>query len=168
MNTLQFFVAGIPAPAGSKKAFALRKGGAFTGRTIVTDACKRTKPWQSDVKHVVSSSYTGPVLEGPLRVTFTFQLHRPKGHYGSGKNSEMVKASAPEHPCVMPDVLKLARAVEDALTGIVWRDDAQIVQEILAKEYVSAGQKTGVWITVVEPEKTVFQNPPQSVMAHAS
>ena len=33
----------------------------------------------------------------------------------------------------MPDVLKLARGVEDALTGIVWRDDAQIVNESLNK-----------------------------------
>jgi Holliday junction resolvase RusA-like endonuclease len=34
-----------------------------------------------------------------------------------------------------PDVLKLARAAEDALTGIVWRDDSQIVHETLAKVY---------------------------------
>jgi predicted short-subunit dehydrogenase-like oxidoreductase (DUF2520 family) len=34
-------------------------------------------------------------------------------------------------------VLKLARGVEDALTGIVWRDDAQIVVEHLEKRYGS-------------------------------
>lgn len=37
----------------------------------------------------------------------------------------------------MPDVLKLARGVEDALTGIVWRDDAQIVNESLSKVVVA-------------------------------
>jgi Holliday junction resolvase RusA-like endonuclease len=36
---------------------------------------------------------------------------------------------------VKPDVLKLARAVEDALTGILYRDDAQIVTEVLRKRY---------------------------------
>ena len=32
-------------------------------------------------------------------------------------------------------LLKLTRAVEDALTGLVWRDDAQVVDEVLSKRY---------------------------------
>jgi len=32
-------------------------------------------------------------------------------------------------------VLKLARAVEDALTGVIWADDAQIVDEVIRKRY---------------------------------
>lgn len=36
-------------------------------------------------------------------------------------------------PATRPDVLKLARCAEDSLTGIVWRDDAQIVEEHLFK-----------------------------------
>jgi Holliday junction resolvase RusA-like endonuclease len=44
-------------------------------------------------------------------------------------------------------VLKLARAVEDALTGVVWRDDAEIVAEGLAKLY---GTPERVEISITE------------------
>lgn len=151
MTPLEFFVPGTPAPAGSKRAFVL-KGGANAGRAIIVDANKNAKPWQSDVKHIVANNYFGEVLRCPLRVTFTFFVHRPKGHYGSGKNADSVKASAPNFPAGKPDVLKLARAVEDALSGIVWVDDAQIVQEILAKEYAYNGKASGVRILVEEPQ----------------
>ena len=46
-------------------------------------------------------------------------------------------------------MLKLARAVEDALTGIVWRDDAQIVDEQLSKVY---GEPARVEVDVAELE----------------
>ena len=32
-------------------------------------------------------------------------------------------------------MLKLARAVEDAMSGVVYRDDAQVVTEVLRKRY---------------------------------
>jgi Holliday junction resolvase RusA-like endonuclease len=47
----------------------------------------------------------------------------------------LLKGSAPEWPVARPDALKLARAAEDALTGIVWADDAQIVVERLGKVF---------------------------------
>ena len=34
-----------------------------------------------------------------------------------------------------PDATKLVRAVEDALTGLVWRDDAQVVIQTVRKRY---------------------------------
>ena len=56
---------------------------------------------------------------------------RPKGHFGK----RGLLPSAPIAPIVKPDLLKLARAVEDALSGLVYKDDAQIVREILDKHY---------------------------------
>lgn len=153
---IEFFVPGTPAPAGSKKAFVLKRGGAYTGRAIVTDDCKRSKPWQSEVKAVALNVWHWPVrkpdtlMTGPLRVTFTFRVRRPQGHFGSGKNAGVVKDSAPKYPAVKPDVLKLARCVEDALTNVIYADDAQIVQEIITKEYAAADQPTGVNIRIEE------------------
>jgi Holliday junction resolvase RusA-like endonuclease len=34
--------------------------------------------------------------------------------------------------------LKLARAAEDALTQVIWRDDSQIVSEVLLKVYADS------------------------------
>jgi Holliday junction resolvase RusA-like endonuclease len=59
----------------------------------------------------------------------------------------VLKASAPIAPPVKPDVLKLARAVEDAMSGIIYKDDAQIVTERLCDRY---GILPGVAIQVEE------------------
>lgn len=143
---LSFTVLGKPQPAGSKRAFAIRKGGVPTGQIAVTDANAKSKPWQQQVKlaarEAVASSpaalqwtSTGPVLEGPLSFSMTFYTSRPKSHYGTGKNAGRLKDSAPALPTSKPDVTKLVRGVEDALTGVVWRDDSQVTDQSACKRY---------------------------------
>jgi len=39
------------------------------------------------------------------------------------------------HPVVKPDVDKLARALLDALTGVAYGDDAQVVEMHVCKTY---------------------------------
>lgn len=128
---IEFFVPGIPKPGGSKRAFRNRK----TGGIIITEDCKGNKDWRACVKMFARESYSGPPLNGPLKVWATFYMPRPKGHYGTGKNEGTLKPSAPEYPTTTPDATKLWRSTEDALTGILWRDDAQIVTQIISKEY---------------------------------
>jgi Holliday junction resolvase RusA-like endonuclease len=142
---IRIFIPGIPGTAGSKKGFVNPK----TGRVIVTDSSgKKGKTWRSDVQVYASQVMGGrPPLSVALDVTFTFILPRPKGHFGSGKNSGTVKASAPRYPETRPDALKMARAAEDALTGICYRDDSLIVDEHLYKRYSDEG-KAGCWITI--------------------
>jgi Holliday junction resolvase RusA-like endonuclease len=79
-----------------------------------------------------------------------FIMPRPKGHYRSGKHAGEVKDGAPPYPAVKPDAGKLARGTEDALTGIVWRDDSQIVTEVLTKRY---GPQAGCRIRVREEKQ---------------
>jgi Holliday junction resolvase RusA-like endonuclease len=149
MKTLSFYVHGKPQPAGSKRAFVL-KGGANKGRAIITDANPKARDWKIDVQHgarLATSDWDGNLLDGPLKVAFTFFLLRPKGHYRTGKNAHLLREDAPEMPTSKPDVLKLARGTEDALTGLVWRDDAQITTELLQKRY---GTSEGVQIHITE------------------
>jgi Holliday junction resolvase RusA-like endonuclease len=73
-------------------------------------------------------------MEGPLKVSLRFGLLRPKGHFGK----RGLKPSAPQYPTVKPDVIKLARCVEDALNGLAWKDDSQIVFEELGKVYAGS------------------------------
>lgn len=130
---IAFTVLGEAAPAGSKRAFR----NPHSGQINVVDASKRQKPWQAEVKAAAVEQYDGGLIDGALVLTLTFYRPRPRSHYGSGRNSAILKLSAPPYPTTRPDVLKLARAVEDALTGVVWRDDAQIVEEHLRKRYGS-------------------------------
>jgi Holliday junction resolvase RusA-like endonuclease len=135
-GAIRFFVPGIPRTAGSKRGFVNPRN----GRVIITEDNKRSKDWRASVALVASDLIRIP-LEGPLSVTFEFQFMRPKGHYGS----KGLRSSAPLHPAVRPDLLKVARSTEDAMSGIAYRDDAQIVHETLIKRY---GEQAGAWITI--------------------
>ncbi len=117
-------VYGTPEPAGSKR---------WVGRVV--DANPRAKGWQANVARAAAEQYTGELLDGPLAVEMIFYRVRPRGHFGTGRNAHRVKPSAPIAPVSRPDALKLARAVEDALEGVVYRNDAQIVEESLAKRW---------------------------------
>ena len=144
MKPITITVLGLPKPAGSKRAFVLRgRDGSIRTRANgspivnVTDDCKKSKSWKEQVSQAAYEQTIGDPLSGALLVTMTFIMPRPKGHYGSGKNANTLKASAPNHPTVKPDVLKLARAAEDALTGIIYKDDAQTVELLVRKRYGS-------------------------------
>ena len=147
MTAVKFTVHGKPQPAGSKRGFYNAKA----KRVIITDDAKQSRPWKALVSDAAVQAmdaltggrfdFEGSLLDGPLMVTLLFYVPRPKGHYGT----KGVRPSAPDYPAVKPDVLKLARAVEDAMSGIVYRDDAQIVCELLEKHY---GEPARVEVTV--------------------
>ena len=129
--TFYLVVYGTPAPAGSKRALPL--GGKFGGRPIVVDANTRAKPWKNQIAQAAGEKMAGKELfRCALTVQFVFFVRRPKAHYNS---KGWLKDSAPKYPAKKPDLLKLSRAVEDALSGIVYADDAQIVFETLLKCY---------------------------------
>jgi Holliday junction resolvase RusA-like endonuclease len=128
---LRFVVFGEAKSAGSKRAFRHP----HSGRIILTESVKGSKNWQGQVAAAAAEAHAGALLDGPLRVWLTFYRPRPRSHYGSGRNAGTVKSSAPRFPHTRPDVLKLARGVEDACTGIVWTDDARIVSEIIDKRW---------------------------------
>ena len=127
---IAFHVPVKPQPGGSKRGFPLKLGGGKM-RMVITDANAKAKPWQAAVRAEAMLAYRGELLRGPVRLTLTFCLTRPKGHFGM----RGLKPSAPAHHIVKPDALKLARAVEDSLAGILFHDDSQIVEEHLSKVY---------------------------------
>ena len=143
---LLFEVLGLPQPAGSKRAFPFQKKGGGIG-VAVTDANPKSREWKNLVADAaVDACQLDGLLEGPIVLHLAFELPRPTGHFGK----RGLRASARPFPSVKPDLLKLARAVEDALTGVLWRDDAQIVEEVLTKRY---GERAKLTVIVEEKEK---------------
>lgn len=107
---------GTPAPQGSKR---------HVGRGIMVESSKKVAPWREDVKQAALAlrEAGAPPLDGPIAVRMIVTLARP--------------ASAPKrrrHPDTTPDLSKLARSTEDALTGVLWADDSRVVEYVrLAK-----------------------------------
>jgi Holliday junction resolvase RusA-like endonuclease len=58
------------------------------------------------------------------------------------------------YPTNPPDATKLLRSTEDALTGIVWKDDKLIVDQLVSKNYQRPGIYPGAKITVSVFERT--------------
>lgn len=108
---------GTPGPQGSKTVFP---GGG------TRESSKKVKPWRQDVKEEgLKVKEAGAVcLDGPIAVRMVFTLHRPKS-----------ATKARRWPSTYPDVSKLARSTEDAITSAgLWADDARVVEYVrLAK-----------------------------------
>ena len=120
---LEVRVYGFPVAQGRPRAFKMRG----TGQIRVYDPAK-SKSWKQDVKTQVLQKLAftsdGGLAEGPLEVYLGFKLPRPK--------------SAPKrrlYPDRKPDLSNMTKAIEDALKGVVYRDDSQIVRMVLEKDY---------------------------------
>jgi Holliday junction resolvase RusA-like endonuclease len=107
------------------------------GRAVVDAHQKQLELWRWILAKEVRRVHVGPPAAKPMAVALAVELTfpRPKGHFGTGRRAGRLKPSAPERPIVKPDLLKVVRGVEDALTGIVYADDSQIVAHDLDKTY---------------------------------
>jgi Holliday junction resolvase RusA-like endonuclease len=102
-----FYAIGEPAPQGSKR---------HVGRGVMIESSKRVRPWREAV--AAAAFGAGECLDGPLAVAMIFTLRRPK----SARRIDTA-------PFRTPDLSKLARAVEDAITDVgLWADDARVAE----------------------------------------
>ena len=138
----RFFVRGVPVPQGSLRSFAH----AQTGK-VVTPQSSKVLVWRDEIAHQAAKHFTEP-LTGPVIVELVFWMPRPKSHFGTGKNADVRKASAPLHHTRTPDIDKLARCVLDAITHIAFDDDSQVVELAAAKTWAGQTAKAGVHVRV--------------------
>jgi Holliday junction resolvase RusA-like endonuclease len=140
---IDFFVPGAPVAAGSKKAFPVHGRDGRTHVAVADDSGPKGVEWRAAIRHAAARAHPAPPLTGPLCLELEFVVRRPQGHRGK----HGVRPSAPPYPTTRPDLLKLGRAIEDALTSVLWFDDAQVVVERLSKRYAAA-EPIGVRIRV--------------------
>ena len=147
MKPISINAIGIPAPGGSKKFVGFTKA---TGRAIIVDmGGRKTKDWRQVVAAagvaVMWSELNGKPLSGPLKAEFVFRMPRPQWHRNK---AGFLVPSAPLWHVIRPDTLKLTRSTEDALTGCIWLDDAQVVQQSAEKRFAGVGEAPGASIIV--------------------
>lgn len=136
-----FWVAGIPAAQGSMRAFRLPNG-----KVTMTDMKgDKLKLWRHAINDE-ARKVGGALIEGPVRMQVDFKLLKPKSAPKRRRTWPIGKLSG--------DLDKLARAVGDALTGVLFVDDSQIVQWHITKDY---GDSPGAMITITEVMESVAE-----------
>lgn len=128
---IRFTVLGRPQPQGSMKGFVLPGKDGRKPRAILTSDNASMKPYRQQVGWAAldaraKAGHNGLFAEKqvPVGLELNFYLEKPK--------------SIPkkrEHISVKPDIDKLCRSTIDAMTGVMFADDAQIVQLSASKHY---------------------------------
>ena len=120
-------VIGMPGPQGSKRFV-----GVSGGKGIMIESSALVKPWREAVKYAACFARQkgdATPFVGPLRISITFTLPRPKSAPKSRK-----------YPDRKPDLSKLVRSTEDALTDAgIWEDDARVVSCHSTKVFPNGG-----------------------------
>lgn len=142
-------VRGVPRPQGSMQPIQSKA----TGRVFMQYP-KTVHAWRAQVQQTVTDAAVDP-FEGPVELRLGFDMPRPIGHYGTGKNVNTIRKGAPLFPTTMPDLDKLVRAIGDACTAAgLWHDDSQVVSLRAAKRYVLGRRPAGVLIVVSTMQAT--------------
>jgi Holliday junction resolvase RusA-like endonuclease len=120
------------------------------GGMVIIEDNPKAGDWKKEVARNAAEAMVAArqdeLWDGPLGLALVFTRMRPKGHFGTGRNAGVLKPGAPAHPTTKPDTTKLVRGVEDAMTGVIWRDDAQVVEQSVMKRYGSPeGVQVRVW-----------------------
>lgn len=114
---LLIIVTGTPGPQGSKR---------HVGHGRMIESSKKVKPWREAVKAAAQREAKAlGRIAGPVVMDVTFTLPRPKS--AKGLNAK---------PATRPDLSKLVRSTEDAITDAgAWEDDGRVVETISRKVY---------------------------------
>ena len=139
MIALRIATVPIAQPRQRTTIRTTRDGKIFTGN--YTPANHPVRQFKSDLRAAVSSEIAEP-FDGPVRLAVLFLLPRPK---------RLIWKRRPMPRCChtsRPDLDNLVKATKDALNGIAWRDDSQVVELSAGKCYASGNELPGVEIAI--------------------
>ena len=139
-DPIRFVVYGVPQTKGSARAF-IPKG---WSRPVITTATKGLKDWERKIASAAQVVTSGMLITGAVVLTITFYLPRPQS-----------LAKTIRLHTKRPDLDKLIRGATDALTNVLYRDDAQIVSITASKHYTA---------TTEEAPRAEFRIEPAEVM----
>ncbi len=165
---IRFAVAGEPVPQGSKVGQIVGRRVKFHGAIAVlepkvllteqadmstkTKGRDRLRKWRGRIETAAAQAMRDFELAAPFTfdvvLSAEFVLPRPPSHYKPSGELTAMAGRERAYPG-KPDLSKLVRAVEDAMSGIVYGDDAQVQRYgAVFKRYAERGGRGGVIVEV--------------------
>lgn len=138
---IEYFVPGIPVPQGD---LAAGYGGRLHHKNKALEPWRHNIAWRAR-KPMRDNGFGNVLFHCPISLSLIFVLARPT-------SARKTRATPPA--IKKPDYDKLTRAIGDALTGVVWVDDSQIIHGEQDKVIAEVNEETGVYINV---ERVVIQ-----------
>jgi Holliday junction resolvase RusA-like endonuclease len=139
-RSIRFLVPAIPIAQPRQRHRVVSAGGRYFASNY-TPAKDPVNAFKAAVQLAANRVYAGPPLVGPLRMDLVFVFPRPKSvpkKLGSGRQWHTVK----------PDRDNLQKSVQDALNGLLYRDDSQICDGVVLKFRAAEGEQPHVEVTV--------------------
>lgn len=153
LYSLAIWIPGTPRP--QPRARSCRVG---AGSRMYTP--KTAQDWRTRIAAYCMQHRPPEPLTGPVSVSCTWLMPRPRGHYGTGRNAGKLKTSAPAwhtkgRGACNGDRDNLDKAVLDTLTELgFWLDDGQVCDGRLRKIYPPALASPGMILRVAELKDT--------------
>lgn len=146
-RTVTFYVPGRPIPQGSMTGNPrMNKATGKISQSLHYSNASDLLPYRRKLSEEAKRCGLPISNEGPVWIRVQFIFARPKNHF---QLNGMLRTGAPIWMGKMPDVDKLARGVLDSFTGILYQDDAQVVDIRMSKVYeIPGGLPEGVHVEV--------------------
>ena len=154
LPVLDVFVPGKARPQGSMRSV-------IAGGRVRTFHASRDEllSWRNAVADAAADLWGDcPLLDEAVSLGVEFWVQRPTSVKRDGKRGRL-------RPHTTPDLDKLVRAVSDALTGIVFTDDARIVSIYASKHYADSHR---IGAHIVCGPSYVFAPQPRHIRARRS
>ena len=126
-------------PVGKQRARTYRHG--KVTRTVTPT---KTRDYEALTAQIAAAHWQGEPSTGPIRLTLVVVKARPKRLCRKSDPDGRVRCLA------TPDLDNVFKSCSDSLNGIVYVDDAQVVEVAGSKWYAAKGERPRVEVTVEE------------------
>jgi len=113
----------------------------------MVESSQKVKPWRQDVKFTALEAKPDDwVTSCPMALSVAYRFQRPMAHY----LKHGLRPSAPYYVTSARDgdLDKLLRSTCDAMTGVLFDDDRQVVSINAIKRYCTETEQPGAIITL--------------------
>ena len=152
MVEIRITVPAVPVAQPRPRAVSMGKSARVHEVTHIKNADGTRKPhpiaaFKATVRLAAQAEYSGPPLDGALKVDCCFLMPRPQSIIWK-------RRPMPRMPhIVKPDLDNLIKSTLDALTGILFRDDSQVYRGSSEKFYAAGSEQPHVEITISQLEE---------------